>query len=839
MGEWPLVYDEQVSLEVTVLASDQSHTILQYHIDTLTSGGSPDSGVFLIYPNFWHNIIIPDDATDISINVTDSECVNYENLPIDYNSESYWSPAQLVELYEQFTMRDFEGVAVRFNAFRGYQPDSILRVCLDATVEITYTSSVGKRVPDTVVMEFDKTYRRRLVNYGEWLGNDHPVIIPGNLLIITYDAYRDSLLRLLDWKQQKGIKTDIVKVSTIGNNPDAIKDYIQDYYDDTTKNLAWVMLVGDHSEVAPRRDDRIHCDSPTTSVPTDPTYALLAGDDAFPDIAVGRYSLDKDSLVQVHSMIDRIITYEKNPPSNDWFRRGIVTGLANPEGEDNSPYMRRIKALLLANTYTSVDEIYDTTEYCDGHPAITNALNNGRSVIYYVGHGGSIEWCNPDYNNYDINNLTNDNMLPIIFSRGCNNGDFDCNWSECCFAEAWLRARNNTAGTPAGAIACYMASRSTGGCENALKEGIFAMASGMITTTGGLWLNGATALVERSKIYCPEIYPSSFCFWHLFGDPTLEFRTTAPQQMTVNHDAMACGGRGFTVVVAGVEGALCALSSDGVLYGAAYTNENDSAVIAFPTGLPALDYYTLTVTAFNKATYIDTTVPGPVDADGDGICDPYDTCTDTDGDGYGNPGFPANTCAVDNCPTTANPGQEDGDTDGIGNVCDNCPSIANANQADADGDGVGTVCDNCPTVSNSSQTDTDGDGYGNACDNCPTISNPTQADGDGDNVGNVCDNCTDDFNPNQSDANHNGDGNMCDSCWVCGDASGDGSVDLGDVISLNSYVFMLAGSKAPEPLCSGDVNHDGSVNVADVSYLVNYVFKGGPALNCPCTPQCN
>jgi PKD repeat protein len=61
------------------------------------------------------------------------------------------------------------------------------------------------------------------------------------------------------------------------------------------------------------------------------------------------------------------------------------------------------------------------------------------------------------------------------------------------------------------------------------------------------------------------------------------------------------------------------------------------------------------------------------DADLDGIGDVCDTCTDSDGDGLGNPGFPANACAADNCPFNSNIGQEDCDLDGIGDVCDvNC-----------------------------------------------------------------------------------------------------------------------------------------------------------------------
>jgi hypothetical protein len=48
---------------------------------------------------------------------------------------------------------------------------------------------------------------------------------------------------------------------------------------------------------------------------------------------------------------------------------------------------------------------------------------------------------------------------------------------------------------------------------------------------------------------------------------------------------------------------------------------------------------------------------------------------------------------LDNCPTTFNPGQDDGDADLAGDACDNCPGLFNADQGDADGDGAGDVCD--------------------------------------------------------------------------------------------------------------------------------------------------
>jgi hypothetical protein len=57
-----------------------------------------------------------------------------------------------------------------------------------------------------------------------------------------------------------------------------------------------------------------------------------------------------------------------------------------------------------------------------------------------------------------------------------------------------------------------------------------------------------------------------------------------------------------------------------------------------------------------------------------------------------------------------------------------------------------------------------------------------------------------------------------------GDASGDGSVNVGDVFFMINYLF----AGGPPPVGGADVNGDGVLNVADVFYLINSLFAGGP-----------
>ena len=66
--------------------------------------------------------------------------------------------------------------------------------------------------------------------------------------------------------------------------------------------------------------------------------------------------------------------------------------------------------------------------------------------------------------------------------------------------------------------------------------------------------------------------------------------------------------------------------------------------------------------------------------------------------------------------------------------------------------------------------------------------------------------------------------------FLRGDATGDGSIDVADVMRLINYVFI--GGSPPQPPQAGDVNCDGQIDTADVIFLINYLFLGGSLPDC-------
>ena len=578
--------------------------------------GTPD------LPKMAQSIIIPDLA-HMELSIVESEFVEFfmENLisskgnltrNIDpasvpytfgqaYETDEFY-PQDIVFMRNPYIVRTVRGQAIVFQPIQYNPIQRTLRVYTHIKVNIqqngmSQINPLTRRPAKGGSREFENIYAEHFLNYStnnryELLGEQGP------MLVVCYGEFMQSMQPFVEWKNYKGIPTEMVDVADIGGS-DEIEAFVETkYYDD---GIAFVLLVGDIDQIPSPR----YSDGAGSNSPADPSYGFVAGSDYYPEIIIGRFSAENTSHVE--TMINRTIEYEMDPdPTADWYKKG--SGFASDEGpgddgEIDYEHLDNIRDDLLGFTYIEVDQIYDPSGTVEDGEA---ALNEGRSIVNYTGHGSNGSWGNGcPMNQTDVNGLVNMGMYPFIWSVACVNGEFHIGT---CFAETWLRA-TGTDGVPTGAIAVLMStinqswSPPMDGQDEMNDILVESYENNIKRTYGGLSMNGVMHMADSYGTAGEE----EILYWTIFGDPSVVVRTDTPTDMTVSHnDVMIIGAEEFSIET-GMAAALVAVSRDGELLASTYTDATGGTTLEFEPPLEIPGPVDLVVTAFNKMPY-ETTV---------------------------------------------------------------------------------------------------------------------------------------------------------------------------------------------------------------------------------------
>ncbi len=633
----------------TVLKSDGNETVVKFNLNSynfvsvntdkgkaklIKSGklssmmqkGAPDLIKFsraIIIPDFNSNEVEIIDAkyTDISdILIAPSKgnlkrSVNPADVPYEYgkvyNQDSFF-PGELASLNTPFIERDHRGQVVNIYPFQYNPAKRTLRVYSEITVAVKRTNKKGVNEytysrKNKVSEEFSKVYQKQFLNYNKQRYT--PVEEAGEMLVICHDEWVDAMKPFVDWKNATGRKTVMVKKSEAGTDAATIKAYVKNYYE--TNGLTYLLLVGDAEQIPSHRVEGSY-DGDGDS---DNTYGYLAGDDHYLEIFVGRFS--SETQADVENQVKKIIDYENGATLTEgWLNEtlGIASNQGAGSGDDGEAdyqHMRNIKTDLLGYNYTKFFELYDGSQSGDdaiGDPTpamVEEVVNNGVGFINYVGHGNITVWGTSGFSNKDVNKLKNIGKLPYVFSVACLNGNFV---GKTCFSEAWMRANDN--GKPTGAVA-FVGSTVNQHWQPPMKAQdeftdilVGSYENNIKRTFGGLFVNSLHLMNDESNTMGFEMTDT----WVCFSDPSLYVRTDNPTTMTVNHIGKIIAGTDkYTVTVAeDITNGVATLSKDGMIK--ATGKIENGKVDLDVSDVVAGEILKLTVTGYNKVTYIDDDV---------------------------------------------------------------------------------------------------------------------------------------------------------------------------------------------------------------------------------------
>ena len=581
-------------------------------------------------------VIIGDRAL-MHIEVAESEFTDYENIEVApskgdfprsidpedvpytygecYNQDAFF-PAQIATLDEPYIHRDVRGQNMMIVPFQYNPVTKVLRVYNRLTLNMVKDGDDNRNIIENRMRsfsldpEFKALYENRYINYAESMSRYTPIEEAGELLIICHDAFMTAMQPFVAWKKQIGRPTTMVGTSTAGATAETIKSYITNYYN-SHPNLTDVLLVGDVAQI-PGVYISAGSGYSGYSGYGDAQYGQTVGTDYYNELIIGRFCCENEAQVTNH--VNKVLNYERDlNASATWLPIG--QGVSKNEGAGGGHYgeadyehIDLIRDDLLDYNYTTVHRDYQGVSGVSSSAAIVSQhINEGVSIINYCNHGSETSWGVFSYSNSHVNALTNDYKLPYIISVACLNGKYDRSGD--CFAEAWMRATNNSNGNPTGAIGGMFSYISQPwqppmyGQDEMVDILVELQSSNIRHTMGGVSANGNMAVLDLGANQ--NANKGTYNTWILYGDPTLTLRNAVPTDMGVTHaSSMSTSATNFTVNATNGNGALATLTRNGEIIGSATINNGTCNITFAAPGTTGTA--TLTVFGYNKITYIAT-----------------------------------------------------------------------------------------------------------------------------------------------------------------------------------------------------------------------------------------
>lgn len=416
--------------------------------------------------------IIPENEADYSIiyqNPSDTQCLRVEQ--------------------DFFYFRDCKGVKIRLRAN-----------CSDSNLQLgirhVFSSDELKISPI-----FEASYRSLFENYRQNLFCKEEVI---SYLIVCYEDFFHLIDNFIFFKEKEGLVVHTIMVSK-NESRDSIQEKIKRFYQ--SHQPTYLLLIGDDEYIPSYRLNEGLSDVP---------YALLEGDDDFPEMIVGRLSVG--NVDDLQCQIRKLLMRDKLQFSKKAI--GIASDNVSPISEKYDwEYMRHIRTCLLNKGYSAVEELYDGSQGeadAIGNPSekdIIDLVNRGVSIINYLGYGSYDRWGTGSFTTASIEKLQNTTEYPIVISAACLNGHFA---DRECLAEKWMNTSSQEQAS--GAVLSLMFSSLVEWEAATYSQQVFNALLPHTDSTVQIGVLYLQTYMEMIRFLKRSIEAKT---WVLFGDPSM------------------------------------------------------------------------------------------------------------------------------------------------------------------------------------------------------------------------------------------------------------------------------------------------------------------------------